>query len=208
MSLVGIDISNGMIEYARRQARGKNQITFLVMDALRPLAFPAHSFDLVNLRFGVSFIRQWEWPKVISEMLRVTKPGGVVRITDSEVVQHSNSLALKMFQQMVWCALNRAGHLWEDEGTGLMTHLAPLLKQYGVQAVQTRTYVTTYQSETKDGSVYVEDVCHAMKTFKPFIQKWGCTGKDYEEVCQMAREQMNRPGFYAIWQLLTAWGVK
>jgi hypothetical protein len=33
-------------------------------------------------------------------------------------------------------------------------------------------------------------------------------GFDYEQVCQMEREQMNRPDFYAIWQLLTAWGMK
>jgi len=33
-------------------------------------------------------------------------------------------------------------------------------------------------------------------------------GSMYEEICQMTREQITRPDFYAIWQLLTAWGKK
>jgi ubiquinone/menaquinone biosynthesis C-methylase UbiE len=211
MRLVGIDISNGMIESANQQAKANkvsSQIEFQIMDALRQLAFPSDSFDLVNLRFGVSFIRKWEWPNVIGEMLRVTRPGGVVRITDSEIVQASNSLALKAFQRMILCALNRAGHLWDDEETGLIAHLAPLLKRYGAREVQTQAYVATYQSGTKAGDAYVEDVCSAMKTLKPFIQKWEYASRDYEEVCRMARTQMKRPDFYAVWQLLTAWGKK
>jgi len=206
-SLVGIDISSRMVEYANQQARANkvsDQVEFQVIDALRQLEFPSDSFDLVNLRFGVSFIRQWEWTYVISEMLRVTKPGGVVRVTDTEIVQHSNSIALKMFQKMVWCALYRAGHLLGEDELGITPHLASLLKRYGVREVQTKPYCTTYQAD----KAYIGDICHAMKTLKPFIQRWGCAGIDYEGICQMAREQINRPDFYAIWQLLTAWGIK
>jgi ubiquinone/menaquinone biosynthesis C-methylase UbiE len=207
MILTGIDISHKMIDYASQQARANKvsgKVELLVMDALCPLAFPADSFDLVNLRFGVSFIRKWEWPYVVSEMLRVTKPGGIVRITDSGIVQHSNSVALKMFQEMVWCALNRAGHLLGEEELGITPHLASLLKRYGVREIQTQMYTTTYEAD----KIYIEDVLHAMKTLKPFIQKWGCVGQIYEEVCRMAQEQINRPDFYAVWQLLTAWGHK
>jgi ubiquinone/menaquinone biosynthesis C-methylase UbiE len=173
MSLVGIDISNKMIDYASQQAKAnkvRDQVEFHVMDALSQLKLPDDSFDLVNLRFGVSFIRKWEWPYVISEMIRVTKPSGVVRVTDSEIVQHSNSITLKMFQEMVWCALNRAGHLLGEEELGIALHLAPLLKRYGVREVQVQMYAPTYEAD----KIYIEDVCHAMKTLKPFIQRWGC----------------------------------
>jgi hypothetical protein len=82
------------------------------------------------------------------------------------------------------------------------------MKRYGTREVQTQVYVTTYQAGTKEGNAYIEDVCHAMETLKLFIQKWEYASQDYEEVCQMTREQMNRPDFYAIWQLFTAWGIK
>src|SRR5579883_3058075 len=57
--LVGIDVSKRMVEYARTQAYHARQdhVEFHVMDALLLLAFPSGYFDLVNLRFGSSFVR-------------------------------------------------------------------------------------------------------------------------------------------------------
>ncbi len=59
MSLVGIDINPGMAEYASAQAHKhglSEQVTFQIMDALKKLEFPDASFDLVNLRFGISYL--------------------------------------------------------------------------------------------------------------------------------------------------------
>ncbi len=92
MSLVGIDINVHIIDYAREraiEAQVAERVKFQVMDVLRPLEFPTGSFDLVNLRLGVSFIRTWEWPGVIAEMLRVARPGGVIRITEPQII-HEN----------------------------------------------------------------------------------------------------------------------
>jgi len=97
MSLYGIDISSAMIEHARSQATEQqvaDRVEFRIMDALRMLEFPAHFFDLVNLRFGLSWLRTWDWPKLLREMLRVTRPGGVVRLTESDIPQLSKSLML------------------------------------------------------------------------------------------------------------------
>src|SRR5690349_21788045 len=58
--LYGIDISPKMIHYAQERAEqqqlSKERAEFLVMDALRMLEFPNDFFDLVNFRFGVSFM--------------------------------------------------------------------------------------------------------------------------------------------------------
>ncbi|HEX3640910.1 MAG TPA: class I SAM-dependent methyltransferase, partial [Ktedonobacteraceae bacterium] len=121
MSLIGIDISERMIKYARAQAEAhqvSDRVKFRVMDALRLLDFPAGYFDLVNLRFGVSYLRTWDWPKLLSELLRVTRVDGVVRVTDTEVTFQSNSPALIRLLEMLQCASFRAGHLFTDESTG------------------------------------------------------------------------------------------
>jgi hypothetical protein len=60
----------------------------------------------------------------------------------------------------------------------------------------------------QDQMITGEDVCHAMKTLKPFIQRWGCASSMYEELCQVAHEQMARPDFYVVWQVSTIWGKK
>ena len=53
MSLIGIDVSQRMIEYAREQAEAQqvsDRVEFHTMDALLMLEFPSDFFDLANLR--------------------------------------------------------------------------------------------------------------------------------------------------------------
>src|SRR5260221_9408563 len=78
MSLTGIDISWRMIEYARAQAQSRgltDGVEFLVMDALHPLKFSNASFDLVNLRLGSSFLLLTDCPRLLAEVVRVTRLG-------------------------------------------------------------------------------------------------------------------------------------
>jgi ubiquinone/menaquinone biosynthesis C-methylase UbiE len=211
MSLVGIDISQRMIEYARIQAEAyqvNDRVEFHVMDALRTLEFPAASFDLVNQRLGVSFLRTWDWPKLLIELLRVARQGGVVRITDSDVVAPSNSPALTRLFEMFQCALYRAGHLFTQDSTGLIDHLARLLDQYGCEQVQTKAHAMEYRAGTPEGEAYSEDLKLMFQTTRPFIQKWNCASQDYDAVYQQALKEMRQPDFHATWNLLTAWGNK
>src|SRR5712692_7076165 len=116
LSLIGIDISNRMVDYAREQAKAAqvaDRVEFHVMDALLILEFPTDFFDLVNLRFGISWVRTWDWPKLLGEMLSVTRRGGIVRLTDEEVVHPSNSpTQMRIFTEVFVCALFEAGHLF------------------------------------------------------------------------------------------------
>ncbi len=211
MSLVGIDISKHMIEYARTQAEAHHvydRVKFRVMDALLILEFPAGYFDLVNLRFGVSYLRTWDWPKMLSELLRVARPGRVVRVTECEITPQSNSPALTRLCEMSQCALYRAGHLFTQESTGLIDHLPRLLNQHGCQQVQTKAYALEYRAGTAEGEAFYEDMKLLFQTVRPFIQKWGCASKDYEVIYQQALEEMRQPDFLATINLLTAWGSK
>ncbi len=175
MSLMGIDICQRMVEYACAQAEARqvsNRVKFHVMDALGTLKFPTAGFDLVNLRFGVSFVRTWDWPKMLSELLRVTRPGGVIRVTEGEIGSQSNSPALTQLFEMEQCALFRSGHLFTQESRGLIDHLARLLKQYGCQQVQTKAYAIEYRAGTVEGEAFCKNLMLLFQTLRPFIQKW------------------------------------
>jgi ubiquinone/menaquinone biosynthesis C-methylase UbiE len=211
MALVGVDVNPHMIEYARQQAAAQHvddRIELYVMDALSLLRFPTASFDLVNLRFALSFVRTWDWPKVLRELLRVVRPGGVVRLTDEEVIHQSNSPASMQFCQMLLAALFHSGHLFTQESTGLTAHLAPLLNQHGCQQVQTRVYTLQYRAGTPQGQTYVEDGLRVFQTLRPFLRKWGSMSEDYDAIGNQMREELHRPDFCATWHLLTAWGIK
>jgi ubiquinone/menaquinone biosynthesis C-methylase UbiE len=211
IALVGIDISKQMIKYARAQAEANqvnDRIEFRVMDALQTLKFPAASFDLVNLRLGVSFLRTWDWPKMLGELLRVTRPGGVVRFTDAGIVPKSNSPALTRLYEMLMCAFFRSGRLFTQESTGLISHLPRLLHQRGYQQVQTKAYQIEYQAGTAAGDAYREDTLLGFRTFRPFIEKWGDTDKVYELLYRRAVDEMHQSDFFTRLTILTVWGSR
>jgi ubiquinone/menaquinone biosynthesis C-methylase UbiE len=207
--LVGVDISNTMVSFAWNQAAEQqvdDRVEFAVMDALRLLEFPAATFDLVNLRFGSSYVRIWEWPQVISEMLRVSRPGGIIRLTEPAVIQQSSSPALLQFCTLLQGTLSRAGYLFEEAPTGITAHLARLLTRYGAKSVQTKDYALLFRAGTEEGQAFFEDLASAFQTFRPFLQRWGRLPKEYDAICQQALSDMKQPDFQATWNLLTAWG--
>lgn len=77
-SIVGIDLSERMVELARQNAKGIDNVEFRVMDA-ENLAFPDASFDLVVCRFGLQIVTDPD--RCIAEMRRVLKPGGRMAAT-------------------------------------------------------------------------------------------------------------------------------
>ncbi|HLI69463.1 MAG TPA: methyltransferase domain-containing protein [Ktedonobacteraceae bacterium] len=211
LSLVGIDISQSMIDYARAQAEAQQvqqQVEFQVMDALLVLAFPSRHFDLVNLRLGSSFMRTWDWPKLLSEMTRVARPRGIIRITDMEVEAQSTSPALTRLYECFECALYRSGHLFTQEPDGLTAHLQRLLIQASCQEVKTKSYALEYRAGTPQGESCYEDAKHIFSTLRPFIHKWGCAGETYDQLYQQMLHEMQQPDFHGTWKLLTAWGIR
>lgn len=208
MSLMGIDINQHYLAHARTQAEAQHvddRVEFRAMDALGILDFPDASFDLVNLRFAISFVRTWNWPRMLREMLRILRPGGVIRLTDEEVIHRSTSQGAMQFCEMLLCALYRSGHLFAQESSGLTAHLAPLLRDVGCQNVQTKTYTLPFRAGTPEGLAYAKDGEYLLRTFRPFLQKWGCMSKDYDY--QQTLAEIRHPDFSATWHLLTAWGT-
>ncbi len=80
--IVGVDIAPKMIEHARRKvaaARPQAPIELRVADA-EALPFDDGAFDAVTVAFGVRNFENLR--KGLGEMLRVTRPGGVVAVLE------------------------------------------------------------------------------------------------------------------------------
>lgn len=208
--LVGIDVSKRMVEYAREHAYDVRQdhIELHVMDALLLLAFPSGYFDLVNLRFGSSFLRTWEWSKLLLEMLRVCRPTGTVRLTEPAIPTQSSSPTYMLLCRLLQGALSRAGHYFEDTPTSITDHLAGLLHQYGGRHTQSKAHTLTFRAGTPEGQACVDDIRYAFRTIHPFLAKWSCAPPEYDALYQRMCEELQQPDFSATWNLLTAWAVK
>lgn len=209
--LEGVDVSGKIVEYARVQAAAQQldgRVRFHVMDALRMLEFPDESFDLVNQRLGQSFLRTWDWAKLLQEYQRITRLGGIIRITELDRLPESTSPALTRLNQIGLQALYQAGHAFTSEGGGITIDVAGLLHQHGLENVQTRAHVVEYRAGTAAGQFFFEDMRRLYRNLVPFLQKWTRVPEDYEAIYQQALVEMQQPDFVASWHLLTAWGTR
>ncbi len=207
--LVGVDVSKTMIDYARAQAEAQgvaDRVEFRVMDALRMLEFPRAYFDLINQRLGVSYLRIWDWPKLLSEYQRIGKQDAVIRITESDIA-HGNSASFTELSDLFLQTLYKAGHLEAPEMNATINMLASLLHQHGIKDVQTRQYDLTYPAGTPEGQAFYQDMQRFFRTLVPFLRKWTRMPDNYDAIYQSAFAEMQQPGFIGAWTLITAWGT-
>ena len=208
--LIGGDVSRTYIEYARTEAEAErvgDQVEFRMLDALRMLEFSTNYFDLVNLRLGSSFMRTWDWLKLLAEMGRVTRFPGTVRVSDLEIDAQSTSPALTQLYERFRCALYRAGHLFTEDPAGLTGHLARLFAQQGYQQVQTQSFDLEYRAGTPEGETCYEDARRIFQTLHPFIHKWGCADSAYDRLYQQMLYEMRQPDFSGTWKMVVTWGI-
>jgi ubiquinone/menaquinone biosynthesis C-methylase UbiE len=214
--LYGIDNSSDLVNYARSQAEERGvqnghmeadpRLEFMVMDARRGLEFPTHSFDLVNIRYAESWIRTSDWPHMLPELLRVSKPGGVIRLTEGNFVQTS-SPSFDRLNRLLVQSYHRAGHYFAADINGITNHLPELLKQHGVQNVQTRIHTFESRGDTPAGRELADDMRLGYRTVEPFIRQWADVPDDYEDIYERMVLEMRSPETVTVWRVLTAWGT-
>lgn len=83
--IIGLDISDGMLEVGRQKIASKNldEIISMVIGDSEDLPFEDNSFDAISVAFGVRNFMNLE--KGLSEILRVLKPHGVFVILETSV---------------------------------------------------------------------------------------------------------------------------
>lgn len=210
--VTGIDISQLMIEYARAQAReqGLSNASFQVMDALKPLAFADNSFDLVNMRFAVAFMPKAAWPKLLQEALRITRPGGIIRLTEFEAPV-TNSPAVTKLASMLSRSLWRAGQSFSPDGQnlGITMMLARLLREAGCADVRQMAHIMDYSIGTEAYASNYQNVMTLYKLLQPFFIKMGITTQEeVNQVYHQALEEMRSEDYSGVIFFLTAWGTK
>ncbi len=205
---VGIDKSERMIGYAHDQAAAQqvdDQLQFRTMEALSVLDFSPNSFDLVNQRLGGTYLRTWDWPSLLSELQRVTRRGGVIRITEADVVE-SNSPTLNYFNDLLMQALYQSGHFFTLEHNGVVPGVMSVMQQLGLQNIQTNDHTLHYRAGTPEGHSYYESMQYVFQAFQPFFRKWINSSDDFDTLKRRAQDEMQEPDFVASWKLTTIWG--
>ncbi|KAG1332384.1 hypothetical protein G6F62_007250 [Rhizopus arrhizus] len=63
-----------------------DQFTFSKGNVAQNLPYADNTFDFVHMRLLVAALREEEWPMAIGELVRVTKSGGMIQLTETEPV--------------------------------------------------------------------------------------------------------------------------
>jgi ubiquinone/menaquinone biosynthesis C-methylase UbiE len=211
MEVTGFDISQAMIDYARMQAQvqGLHNASFLVMNLLKPLDFPDSSFDLVNARF-INFLPAAAWPQLVQEFRRITRPGGFIRLTESEWWYFTTSPALENLNAMVIRALKVQGSFSQTgRFTGILPMLGRLLREAGCVNIQLVPHVIDFSAGTKVYQGFRKDAAAVFKLFQPFIIRMGvATQEEMDPLYEQMLREMQQDDFRGLMLPLTAWGEK
>src|SRR5262249_12062765 len=142
----------------------------------------------------------------LQECRRITRPGGVVRITEFSICVESTSSALTQLGELAVKAFYNAAHIFTPETDGLLKQLEHLLRESGLQDVQTRAYALEYRAGTPLGQLFAEDWKQLFRIVEPFLRKWTDVPDNYNDIYQQMVHDTQQPGFVAISRTLTAWG--
>jgi predicted O-methyltransferase YrrM len=142
--VIGVDPSSERVRYARAcaEVQGLHNATFATMDLRHPpLAFPDGTFDLISGRFLSGWLDQGTWPRLLAECVRLLRPGGVLCLTEEEVVL-SNSLALQHVYRGLYRLLADQNRTYsvDRRSMGMCPILPGLMKLAGFCAVASRAF--------------------------------------------------------------------
>ena len=209
---IGIDISQLMIEYATSlaQARKLQNLQFRVMDATQPLGFAEQSFDLVNGRILTGFLSTSGWSTFLQECWRITRIGGMIRLTEPEY-GFTNSGALDKLTGLTAQALRLSGHSFSPHGRtfGATPMLRFLIQHAGYDEIQQRAYVIDYSAGTELHQSNVQNLLVVYQLLQPFlVQMQVASLAEVQELYQQMEEDLQQADFCGIDYYLTVWGYK
>jgi len=212
LQVMGFDIDARMIAYANTQAQvgGMSNASFQVMDARQPLDYPADFFDLVNARW-LGGIGPDKWTSAIREFLRITRPGGTIRLTETETFSLTNGPAFEKLSSLFTQALKRAGLSLSPDGRnyGITPMLGRFMRDAGCQNIQRKPFVVDWSAGMEAHDVIAEDIRVLIKLLQPFLIKTGMTTQEeFDQLYQEAELEMLSDDFCALWNFLTVWGEK
>jgi ubiquinone/menaquinone biosynthesis C-methylase UbiE len=213
IEVTGVDTSRKMIGHARSltRAQGLENLHFQLMDVRQPLEFPDHAFDFVNARLLVGFMSPQDWPRLIKECWRVTRPGGVLRMTECDETAITSSPALEAMNRLFMRTIYLSGRSLRADGQnwGITPLLRRFFRKAGYQNIREQAHVFSFSQGTAGYSNEYENLKIALLLVQPFVVKAGVTtAQEWETLYNRAMMEMLDEDFCGLSYFLSVWGEK
>ncbi len=212
VQFVGIERNTQLVEHARMQARtsGVDNVTFTAMAPFRTLDFPENAFDLVNARYIVGLLQADAWPRVLQEYVRVSRPGGVIRLTENDLPITSGS-AFEKLSAMIAQAFTVTKRSFSPSGRllSITPMLKGLLSDAGCQDVQQVVWFINFSAGMPFHAEVTQTLAQIYQLVQPLLVSAGVAKQEeVEQLHQQMLSEMQSERFSATALSLTVWGTK
>ncbi|KAJ3279552.1 hypothetical protein HK104_001375, partial [Borealophlyctis nickersoniae] len=171
-------------------------VHFQIHDATTPLPFPDGTFDLVKMRFLVVGLKKEQWPAVVAELARVTKPGGYVELCEPQWHAVDDVPAMAKLHGFLTTLIQAKGadiHV----ASHLDTYLAstPLLATPATVKSHTAGFKLDPTDSRRDrlASLARQDLVAGLKGFKPVLVGMGSvSSEEYDVLVEEVEEGLKR----------------
>lgn len=212
MEVAGIDISHTMIAYANaRKSQGLHNVSFGVMDVTKPLDFSDQSFDLVNGRLLSAFLKQDTWLPFLRECRRILRPGGILRITETDGGGVTSSASFDQLNVLLYRAMRAAGYGFSSTGMtlGITPMLERLFQQENYTHIQRQAHAVNVSINTEAWSDFYRNSEIVFLQTLPMLQKMELADRDtLDSLYRSMLTEMQDEAFCGMWYLLSVWGIK
>ena len=210
LQVTAIDISNRVVEFARAQADSQqiHNINFMQASAFDLSSFADNSFDLINGRFMIGFMRHDYWPHVALECKRILRPGGVLCLTDAELPITSGPVSQQFFASMAE-ALYRKKYGRSHAATQVTLSLQPALRQAGYKNIEHNMYQIEFSYDTEEYEPNCQNILALISLMRPCILEMKVLNEaEYNEMQAGILADLYGEGFLGQWFVLRTWGRK
>lgn len=211
--VMGVDISELMISYARYMAESRSltNASFQVMDVRQPIIFNDASFDIVNERHITGFLTTTMWPVLLRDCFRLLRPGGIMCSTEIENLGITTSPALAHYNHLFVQTMRKAGQCFTSEGDqmGITAVQARLLADAGFQHIQHQAFSINFSAGIPGHEAVYDNLKTFMKLLQPFIVRYGLTTQqEIEGLYERVLDEMEADDFCAVAFFQRVWGEK
>lgn len=200
--VIGLDIVPPPSDAERRIDLHPANYRFVQGNVLEGLPFPDASFDFVHMRLMVLALPAAQWPFVVRELGRVTRPGGWVESVEYGGEQHAGPA---IAQLMRWGTQASA---LRGIDTAYSTQAGELLRAAGLQHVHTQEVdlpLGAYGGRV--GVMNGVDLLTAMKALGSLYVTQGiATAQEFEQTIQAAQAEVESRHYRAVSPFYIAYG--
>ncbi|KAG0290604.1 hypothetical protein BGZ96_005945 [Linnemannia gamsii] len=176
---------------------------FQVVNALQGLPFEDNTFDFVHQRFLIMGYPAKDWPFVIKELIRVTKPGGIIELTEIPIVSNANGPELTKLMEVLEQGCSSRGL-----DTKAAKKLEGMMREAGIQEVKgCHASIPVGAWGAKVGQLMRENSAGTWSSLKGFIKELtGMNDTQYEAMIKRIFVEYEHYKCYV--NCYCAWGVK